>query len=96
MHQKTSLLIQYQQNSQNTPNKKSSTEHIKKSKEQGNGNKKKSGLKISQNTRQALLLGIANGNTKWAKTNAKEMEGMKRLDVFKFYPPNKECKKAQG
>jgi hypothetical protein len=37
-----------------------------------------------------------NKNTKWADAIAKEMEGMKRLDVFEFHSPGKRCPKDQG
>ena len=58
--------------------------------------REKFGIDIPQNTRQALLLDKQNKNTKWADAIAKEMEGMKRLDVFEFHSPGKRCPKDQG
>ena len=57
------------------------------------GMREKFGIKISQNTRQALLLEIANKNTKWAKAIAKEMEGIKRLDYLNSILPAKNARK---
>ena len=56
----------------------------------------KFGIKIPQNTRQALLLDRINKNTKWADAIAKEMDGLDRLAVFEYHPPGKSFPKEEG
>src|SRR5688572_26819365 len=58
--------------------------------------REKFGIQVPQKTQLALLLDKENGNNKWGDTTAKEMEGMKRLDIFKFHSPTKKCPKTKG
>lgn len=56
----------------------------------------KFGIKIPNNTREALLLDKMNGNTKWADAIAKEMLGLEQLGVFKYHTPNQVFTKSEG
>eukprot|EP00957_Ditylum_brightwellii_P142481 10855411-Ditylum_brightwellii.AAC.1 len=49
--------------------------------------KEKFGIKIPKSTREALLLNRANGDNKWGKAIAKEMNALERLCVFEYFDP---------
>jgi hypothetical protein len=59
-------------------------------------NKVKMGIKIPRNIHEALLFDWENGNTHWADAIYKEMEGLKRLNVFQLHAPNHRCHKSDG
>ena len=61
-----------------------------------NQNKTKFGIKIPQNVKEALLFDKFNKNTKWADAIAKEMEALRKLDVFEFLPSNCNFSKEDG
>ena len=56
----------------------------------------KFGIKIPNDTREALELDRINGNTKWADAIAKEMNGLERLGVFAFHHPDTKFTKTEG
>jgi len=47
--------------------------------------REKFGIKISRNTREALLLDKKNGDSKWAEAICKEMDALERLGVFQYH-----------
>ena len=49
----------------------------------------KFGIKIPKNMKEALLFDKENNNTKWSDAVSKEMNGLKKLNCFKFHPPHK-------
>ena len=61
-----------------------------------NQNVTKFGIKIPQNVKEALLFDKINKNTKWADAIAKEMEALRKLNVFEFLPPNYNFNKNDG
>ena len=61
-----------------------------------NQNKTKFGIKIPRNVKEALLFDKFNKNTLWADAIAKEMEALRKLDVFEFLPPNCNFRKEDG
>ncbi len=58
--------------------------------------REKFGIKIPNNTKQALLFDKLNGNNKWGDAIAKEMAGLERLKCFQFYGPNQKFSKNEG
>ena len=51
------------------------------------GKRVKFGLKIPNNTREALIIDAENGNNLWADAIAKEMGALEKANCFAFYPP---------
>ena len=47
----------------------------------------KFGYKITNNSREALLLDNKNGNTLWSDVIVKYMNALERLSVIQLYPP---------
>jgi len=55
--------------------------------------REKYGIRIPQSIRQAIIFDDENNNTKWQDYMAKEIESLKKLDVFEFHPSNNKCPK---
>ena len=60
------------------------------------GTREKFGIKIPNSTREALLFDKLNNDTKWGDAIAKEMNGLCRLNVFKFFSPSHKLDKQNG
>ena len=59
-------------------------------------NKEKFGIKIPNSIAEALQFDREAGNDKWRKAIEKEMDNLKRLNVFKFHSPDKVFSKEEG
>jgi len=55
--------------------------------------REKYGIRIPQSIRQAIIFDDENNNMKWQDYMAKEIESLKKLDVFEFHPSNNKCPK---
>ena len=58
--------------------------------------REKFGYKITNNSRESLLLDKKNGNTLWYDAIAKEMTALERLGVCQFYPPKTKLGNKDG
>ena len=58
--------------------------------------REKFGIKIPNNTREALLLDRMNGDNKWAEAIKKEMDALDRLGVFQYHDPGVKFARSDG
>ena len=58
--------------------------------------REKSGIRIPNSTRDALLLDKINDNTKWADAITKEMNALDRLNAFIYHSPDTRFHKSDG
>ena len=56
----------------------------------------KIGYKITNNSREAILVDKKNGNNLWHDTISKEMTALENTDVFQFYPPKTKFENKYG
>lgn len=61
-----------------------------------NKNREKFGIRIPNNTQEALVYDRQNGNTRWAEAIAKEMNALHRLDCFEFVDPSRKFTRDEG
>ena len=59
----------------------------------GEKGRKKFGYKITNNSREVLLLHNKNGKKVLADEIFKDVKALKKLDVFQFYPPKNNFQK---
>jgi hypothetical protein len=59
-------------------------------------NREKFGVRIPNNTRQALLFDKENKNNKWGDAIAKEMSALDKLNCFRYHGPGKKFAKKEG
>ena len=58
--------------------------------------REKFGIKIPNNTREALLLDRMNGDNKWAEAIKKEMDALDQLGVFQYHDPGVKFARSEG